>query len=197
MKELPDDHPPRLQAQLSALQANPEWPHFGRDALDHGHAVFTIVEHLRILGLQTWTNRLVKWLAHYDGFERYVEDDAHDPILCVRDLLMRHVIGQGQRQGHKGPARSNHDPGETCPVAPQALKSLIVNDILRLEFLRYRAFWGANPVPQSTSRHWQPLTQTWLSFIEHRLPGESLWVWLSPREPLPSLSLLRAHLLEA
>ena len=47
MKELPDDHLPRLQAQLSAHQANPEWPHFGRDALDHGHAVFTIADHLR------------------------------------------------------------------------------------------------------------------------------------------------------
>lgn len=193
MKELPDDHLPRLQAQLSAHQANPEWPHFGRDALDHGHAVFTIADHLRILGLQAWTNRLLKWLAHYDGFERYVEEDAHDPVLCVRDLLMRHVIGQGQ----KGPGPVGREHADAQQAWQQECKHLIVNDILRQEFLRYRAFWGANPMPQPISRHWQPMEQSWLSFIENHRPGELLWVWLSPREPKPSLSLLRAHLLGA
>ncbi len=164
----------------------------GRDALDHGHAVFAIVSHLRTLGLQGWTSRLVQWLARYDGFERYVEEDAHDPLLCVRDLLLRHVM-------RLGPAvRIERDADTlTGAASDSALQRRIVDDILALDFVHYRAFLGPEPVPRRGARHWQPLKQAWLLFIESRQPHESLWVWLSPREPLPSLAALREHLMGA
>lgn len=181
---------PRWQAQHCAHQASADWPFLGRDALDHGHAVFAIVGHLGTLGLQAWTSRLLQWLARYDGFERYVEEDAHDPLLCVRDLLLGYVIGQGRALA----AGADAGVGE---AASARLRQCIVGDILQLDFVRYRAFWGPEPVPRRGARHWQPLKQTWLSFIESRQAGESLWVWLSPREPMPSLAALRAHLLGA
>ena len=88
------EHPHRPKARLTSQHephtANPHWPHWGRDALDHGHAIFAIAAHLRSMGMEHWLDRLTRWLSHYDGFERYVEE-GHDPCVCVRDLLASHV----------------------------------------------------------------------------------------------------------
>lgn len=182
---------PQWQGQHRAHEASEDWPYLGRDALDHGHAIFAIAEHLRSLGLQTWTERLVQWLARYDGFECYVEEDAHDPILSVRDLIMQCVLRQGSERAEA--IAPSSDAGREHRLV--ALKHSIVDGILALDFLRYRAFWGPDPVPRRNSRHWQPLKQSWLAFIESRRAGELLWVWLSPREPEPPLHVLRSHLL--
>lgn len=167
------------QAQLSSpRRVNADWPHWGRDAMDHGHAIFAVAAYLRALGLAQRVDRFIQWLAHYDGFERYV-DEGQDPCICVRDVLARHAI-QASR---------------TAASCQQQLLWQIVQDILQLDFLRYRAFWGKGALCDGNARVWNPLKQTWLSFIEYHLPGEEIWVWQSDLPPYPPPQLLREHLL--
>ena len=176
----------RLASQLEPHVANPEWPHWGRDALDHGHAVFAISAHLRTLGLEHWLPRLMRWLSHYDGFERYVED-GHDPCVCVRDLLASYVTRFRVLQSPPLIRTLACHPGEL-------LKS-VVNDILRLDIVYYRAYWGRGLYHDQDSRAWNPLNQSWLSFIESGRPGEELFSWRAHVPPKPTLDQHRTVLL--
>lgn len=177
-------HAPVLRSQYMPQQSNTGWPHWGRDALDHAHAIFAAVSHMHVLGLHAWTGCLVQWLAHYDGFERYA-DEGHDPCICVRDLLAGYALRWGSGHGHeREPVESAH-----------ALWRRIVCDILSLDFVRYRAFWGRGLVHEPDARVWNPLKQSWLNFIDFHLPGEELWVWQTDAKPQPPLHVLREHLL--
>ena len=164
----------RDQAQHESHVVNPGWPHWGRDALDHGHALYAIAAHLRSLGLESWLSRLTKWLGNYDGFEHYV-DEGHDPCLCVRDLLASYVAS----------CRSLQSASLTgSPTAH--LKSNLVQDILKLEFLYYRVYWGRGLVHDPDARVWNPLEQAWMSFVESGQPEEELFSWRAELDPLCS-----------
>lgn len=82
---------PKALSQHEPHRSNPEFPHWGRDELDHSHAIFAIAAHLRTLALEHWTPRIVRWLSFYDGIERWV-DPGQEPCLCVRDLLASYVL---------------------------------------------------------------------------------------------------------
>lgn len=184
-----DDSPPtaRVASQHEPHQANPGFPHLGRDELDHGHAVFAIAAHLRSLGLEHWTPRLVRWLSFYDGFERWV-DPGHEPGMCVRDLLACYVLRL-------------HSPGvqPANPVSsePAALQQAIIDDLLKFDFLRYSAHWGGNLFPDAHSLVWVPLRQTWLSFLESARTGDELVVMPDEPNPIPPAYVHRAFLLLA
>ena len=164
-------------------QPEREFPHFGRDALDRNHALYSIIEHLSALGLTDWVPHLCAWLAQYDGLELYAEEEE-DPHLCVRQIL----LDLRQRMG----SRDEAPPAEH-------LKAQIVDNILRLDFVRYRAHWGVDLVADQNSRIWQPLRQSWFSFLQEGHldhPQESLHIWIADRHPRPSFAQLRAYLLQ-
>ena len=177
-----DDNPAtpkaRLSSQLEPHVANPEWPNWGRDALDHGHAIFAIAAHLRTLGLEHWFARLTKWLSNYDGFEHYVED-GHDPCVSVRDLLASYVTRWRMLQ--------LSPPVVERPSVPCELLSCVINDILKLDFLYYRAYWGKGLYHDEDARAWNPLKQSWMSFVESGRPNETLFSWRAFLPPKPTL----------
>lgn len=184
-----DDEPAtpaaRLSSQLEPHVANSKWPHWGRDALDHGHAIYAIAAHLRVLGLEQWLPRLTHWLSNYDGFEHYVED-GHDPCVCVRDLLASYVSRFRLLQ---------QPPMPSLACSPSDLLGSVVSDVLRLDIVYYRAFWGRGLYHDPDSRIWNPLTQSWLHFLELGQPGEELFSWRAHVPPRPTLEQHRAILL--
>lgn len=178
---------PGLGAQLLEHQPNPEWPHWGRDALDHGHAIFAIASHLRTLALSAWFERLSNWLARYDGFERYV-DEGCDPFICVRDCLAKLVASLHRPAGQPEPA--------TTPASGDGLLERVVDAILSQEFLRYVAYWGRGLLHEPGARVWNPLEQPWMEFVEAGREGEELLVWRAHYLPIqPTLAQHRAVLL--
>ncbi|WP_374008263.1 hypothetical protein [Delftia lacustris] len=177
------DPKPRIESQLKSHQPDPEFPHFGRDALDHSHAIYSIIDHLTTLGLKGWVPQLTKWLAQYDGLEMYAEDEE-DPHLCVRQVLANHCSAKNSKDGQP--------QGE-------ALKARIVEDILELNFIRYRAHWGIDLAPDKHSRKWEPLKMSWFSFLQQgdpEHPTEALHIWITDKFPRPTFDELRAHLLK-
>ncbi len=186
MAEHPHRHKARLTSQHEPHAANPHWPHWGRDALDHGHAIFAIAAHLRSMGMEHWLDRLTRWLSHYDGFERYVEE-GHDPCVCVRDLLASHVT----RLRHL----FTSEPAQSSGGGPGRLLDTLVHDILQLDFIYYRVYWGRGLVHDRDARVWNPLRQPWMSFLDSGLPGQELISWRAQLPPQPSLAQHRAVLM--
>lgn len=185
------DPKPSIESQLAQPMPDPAFPHFGRDALDRNHAVYSIIEHLATLGLSDWVPHLTQWLAHYDGLEMYAEDEE-DPQLCVRQILQNHCDSLKQ----KGEGTSNN---LVSAEDAQALKARIVGDILNLNFVRYRAHWGRDLVPDAASRQWDPLKMSWFDFLKQGDPDhptEALHITMTERHPQPPLDTLRAHLLQ-
>lgn len=158
-----------------------------RTTMDRSHAVFAIAGHLRALGLRNWVGRIVQWLSRYDGLEEYVEPED-EPLVCVRDVLFRHVCRIGRWVAEIPPCHTATD-------AMLQLKNRIIDDLLKLNFVRYAAFWGDEPVPSDTCRRWQPLQQSWLEFLESRQEGDHLWIWQRSEGPNPSEISLREYLL--
>ena len=165
---------PKAHSQHEPHRSNPEFPHWGRDELDHSHAIFAIAAHLHSLALEHWTPRIVRWLSFYDGIERWV-DPGQEPCLCVRDLLAAYVLRQRKAQ-------------------TASLKQLIIEDLLKLEFLRYRAYWGRGLPQDANALIWRPLQQSWLSFVELARPGDELMVYLTDCRITPPLETHRVFL---
>lgn len=179
-----DDAPEaRSASQHEPHVANSGWPNWGRDALDHGHAVFAMAAHLKSLNLTGWITTVVNWLGHFDGFEAYVEE-GDDPIIAVRNLLASYVA-------RLRPGRLLGD----LALAAHELKQHIVDDLLGMEFLRYRAYWGRGLVHEPDARVWNSLAQPWLEFVESGEPEEQLMVWRSGDRPYPALDEHRLALL--
>ncbi|QIL80318.1 hypothetical protein G7047_10685 [Diaphorobacter sp. HDW4A] len=178
-----DSHPPCLQSQFKAHEPAPEFPHFGRDALDRNHALYIIIEHLNALGLRDWVPRLTSWLAQYDGLELYAEEEE-DQHVCMRQLLLRHRT------------RIGSPPNESA----EQTRCKIVEDIMRLEFVRYRAHWGKDLVADAHSRLWNPLEQSWFNFLQDGNPDdprEGLHIWIMGTLPRTKQEELRAFLLHS
>lgn len=173
---------PSIESQCKWHQPNPEFPNFGRDALDRGHAIYSIIEHLNTLGLKDWVPQFTHWLSQYDGLEMYAEDEE-DPALCVRQVLAAYCARDSDSREQGG-----------------ALKTKIVADILELNFVRYRAHWGVDLVPDEQSRKWEPLKMSWFEFLQQgdpEHPTEALHIWISDKFPRPTFDELREHLLKA
>lgn len=158
-----------------------------RTLLDRGHAVFAIAGHLRALGLRSWVGRVVQWLSRYDGLEDYVEPED-EPLVCVRDVLFNHVCRLRQWIAETAPC-------QTAAETLSQLKNRIIDDLLMLNFVRYAAFWGHEPVPTDKNVRWKPLQQSWLEFLEARQEGDHLWIWQRSDGPNPSGAALREYLL--
>lgn len=134
---------------MEPLHHSKAYPAFGRTVLDHAHAAYSVVMLLQRLGLSSWTERLLTWLASYDGLEEHLDCD---PACSTRDVLFQHAV--------------------TCPPVREVRlrppdvarrKSAIVDDLVALDFIRCRAYWGPFLVK---CRSWNPLEQTWLNFLE-------------------------------
>ena len=177
---------PCLEAQMNPLATNSGWPNYGRDDTDHGCAIFTVAAYLEVLGLKNWTNNFLLWLAHYEGFERHIEE-TNDPVMQVRDVLVKYVIA-GKRCSAENKAE--------C----ESLLQDIARSILERDFMYYKAFWGDDPMfPTGGKKFWNPAQQSWLSFLEHRPPDEDggevlLYMWKGD-EPHTPLTLLQDILL--
>ena len=149
-----------------------EYPRFGRDSLDHAHAPYAIVLLLVQLDLAHWSSVLLGWLSRYDGVEEYLHVEEH-PARCTRDLLMRHVMQRGAPSTTPSPSRKTL----------RERQKRIVLDLLQLDFLRVKAYWGPVGVKDIV---WCPLEQSWMAFLD-RVPHhddaqyderKSVEVWL-------------------
>lgn len=152
-----------------------EFPRFGRDSLDHAHAPYAIVMLLQQIGLSAWTAVLLGWLGRYDGLEEHLHQEE-DPACCIRDVLMRHAIQVGPIDA----------AGAPTPAALRERKRKIVLDLLQLDFIRCKAYWGPFLVRTMV---WSPLEQSWMGFLD-RVPhhddaeydeDKSMHVWLGEK----------------
>ena len=75
----------------------------------------------------------------------------------------------------------------TLACHPGELLKSVVNDILRLDIVYYRAYWGRGLYHDQDSRVWNPLNQPWMSFVESGRPGEELFSWRAQLPPKPTL----------
>jgi len=130
-----------------------EYPWWGRGELDHAHAPYMIVRSLQRLGLSDWAGTLLDWLGRYDGIEEHLHADL-DPPACVRDVLAEHA--------DHWPALA---PGHSLQSAERRARiEAIVEDILQLEFLTSRAYWGPWLVKKIV---WDPLQEHWMWFLQY------------------------------
>jgi hypothetical protein len=134
---------------MEPLHHSKAFPALGRTVLDHAHASYCVVLLLQPLGLSSWSERLLTWLGSYDGLEEHLDCD---PACSTRDVLFQHAVACP-------PVRGIH----LRPAAVARRKAAIVDDLLALDFLRCRAYWGPF---LDQRRAWNPLEQTWLSFLE-------------------------------
>jgi hypothetical protein len=151
---------PDAMSQHAALSSDPAWPHFGRDALDRQHAVFSIVAHLKTLGLAGWTAHVLSWLARFDGIEPHIPRE-HEPLASVRQILYGFVLS-GRHISDTGGGR---------------LKEDVTSALVNAEFVKYVAYWLPGPdtaaasdelAPAASGLHlWTPLHQSWLSYTQH------------------------------
>ncbi len=155
---------PDLNAQLRVAHPNDGAPHLGRDSMDHTHAVFVIVQSLGELGLSSWSATLLQWLGRFDGFEMHLPDEC-DPAICVRQTLLRHVAAIPSPE-EVAPPFSPERTGVLCRQ--------IVQDLIELDFVSYRSYWGQLLAPRL---HWDPLSHSWLTFLECGQPEEDICTW--------------------
>lgn len=145
-------------------------PDFGRDKLDHAHAVFVITESLRVLGLTAWTATLLHFLGRFDGIEMHIDEES-DPLLCVRQVLLSHVADSGRACSgvvEKGLAQHS-----------KSLMQRIVTELMQQDFLHHRSYWSAQP-PRPRLQ-FDSLQHSWLEFITLGQPGEEVWCWRPER----------------
>ena len=166
---------------MNPLATNSGWPHYGRDDSDHGASVFTIAAYLEIIGLKRLTSNFLLWLAHYEGLERHLEEAA-DPVTNVRNVLAKFVIERRRCDAE-------------YPDEVQKLVQDITHELMKLDFIHRKAFWGDDPMqPTGGKNLWNPTQQSWLSFIEHHGPNEEIWLWRGD-EPHITETLLQTILL--
>lgn len=124
----------------------------------------------------------MRWLSNYDGLERWVEE-GKAPSIEVRDVLAVYVSEFGALAKLPG-----------ADLA--ALRRAITDELLQLEFLRYRAYWGRGLIHDADARVWQPLETPWLSFVDASRPGEELMVFFAAGGIDPPLEAHRRFLLQ-
>lgn len=156
-----------------------EFPYWGRCSDDRSHALFNIIECLNKMNLADWVPHFAKWLSNYDGLEVYT-DDYEDPHLCVREVLRKNL---------------DHFIAYKKSLCPKKLKEKIVNEILLLEFVFYRAHWGKNITPDVGSKVWEPLKNSWFNFLQSGSIKHELHIWSALNNPCPTLKELKAYLL--
>ena len=156
----------------------PEWPHWGRDTMDHGHAIFCIARQLSLLDLRDWTPTIVHWLGMYDGLEMHLPPED-DPFGAVLKVLVDFVV--------------NVRNVSTTTLQRTQRKAAIVNDLLDQQFIFWRANWSDRRT--KIPREWHPLKQSWMAFIESGETAEELWFHKTESWPNPCLHDLQRFLL--
>jgi hypothetical protein len=147
-----------------------EWPHWGRDTMDHAHAVFCIARQLALLDLRDWTPTMVHWLGMYDGLEMHLPPEE-DPFAAVLQVLTNFVM---------------FSHGSTFNALQRnQRRATIVTVLLDLPFMCWRASWGDQRM--NKQRDWKPLEQSWMSFIESGERIEHLWLNKIEKWPNPSV----------
>ena len=152
---------PSFRSQHMPVRPSQEHPFLGRDPLDHGCAIFTVIESLQQLGLEGRTARLLSWLGRFEGLERHLEEDS-DPVLSVRQILLRHVADQPR--------------GE---VVQQGLADAtwhsIVHTIVAQPFVHVCCDWSMDGLRPRIC--WDPIEHSFLQFLALGHAGEELSVW--------------------
>lgn len=152
---------PSFRSQHMPVRPSQEHPFLGRDPLDHGCAIFTVIESLQQLGLEGRTARLLSWLGRFEGLERHLEDDS-DPVLSVRQILLRHVADQPRSE-----------------VAQQGLADAtwhsIVHTIVAQPFVQVCCDWSMDGLRPRI--RWDPIEHSFLQFLALGHAGEELSVW--------------------
>ncbi|MXN30191.1 hypothetical protein [Delftia sp. CH05] len=160
---------PSFRSQHMPVRPSQEHPFLGRDPLDHGCAIFTVIESLQQLGLEGRTARLLSWLGRFEGLERHLEEDS-DPVLSVRQILLRHVADQPR-----------------CEVAQKGLADAtwqsIVHTIVAQPFVHVCCDWSMDGLRPRI--RWDPSEHTFLQFVGLGQAQEDLAVW-SPAECISS-----------
>lgn len=157
---------PQLHSQHTLQRACIDPPYLGRDPLDRGCAIFTIVESLKQLGLEDKTSVLLRWLGRFDGLEQHQEDE-NDPILCVRQVALGHVAD------HAHVART------PLPQREKVWHSLVMQ-ILSQPFVHTCGDWSSDGL---TARiRWSPMEQSFMNFLALGQDDEELSIW-NPTQP--------------
>lgn len=163
---------PSLRSQHLPVRPDHEFPYLGRDPLDRGCAVFAIVQAMHGLGQADKTSSLLQWLGRFEGLEQHLEEHQ-DPVQCVRQVLLQFLAalpasGAGPLHGR---------PGDW---------PMIVTAILSLDFVHKQSAWsrGEDAKPRI---FWNPLKQSWLSFLGEGLAGETVATW-TPVDGNPELA---------
>lgn len=156
------DRLPSLRSQHAPVRPSHEPPYLGRDPMDRGCAIFTIVESLQQLGLESRAATLLSWLGRFEGMERHLEEEA-DPVLCVRQALLQHVVDQpaGRRRTQDQLDSTWHN---------------IVCTLMRQPFLHACVDWSTDGL--RTRVLWNPMEQKFMEFLGVGMPGEEVSLWM-------------------
>jgi len=159
---LPFTVTPSLRSQHLPVQPDHEFPFLGRDPMDRGCAVFAIVQAMHGLGQADKTSRLLQWLGRFEGLEQHLEEHQ-DPVQCVRQVLLQFLASMPASAS----ALEHEHPGDW---------PLIVMALMSLDFMHMRSAWsrGEDAKPRIV---WNPLQQSWLSFLAEGQHGETLATW--------------------
>jgi hypothetical protein len=140
------------------VRPSQEHPFLGRDPLDHGCAIFTVIESLQQLGWESWTARLLSWLGRFEGLEGHMEEDC-DPVLSVRQILLRHVADQPR-----------------CEVAQKGLADATWHTIVAQPFVHMCCDWSIDGLRPRI--RWNPIEHSFLQFLALGNANEDLAVWI-------------------
>lgn len=166
---------PSFRSQHMPVRPSQEHPFLGRDPLDHGCAIFTVIEFLQQLGLESWTARLLSWLGRFEGLERHLEEDC-DPVLCVRQILLRHVADQPRGAGDQ-----------------KGVADVTWHTIVAQPFVQVCCDWSIDGLRPRI--RWDPIEHTFLQFLALGHAEEDLSVW-TPASGMPCRARKCASLLQ-
>ena len=149
----------------------------GREAVDK-IATKAVLEKLEPMELvQKYTN-LFHWaMLQFNCVEPSIEPTATGHIVEQIGMI-EEIIRAGYAYEVNGSVyfdvkkyAASHDYGK--------LSGRIIDDLLCLDFLRYRAYWSRRLAQDGNALVWMPLQQSWLSFVELARPGDELMVYLT------------------
>lgn len=154
---------------------------YGRHILDQQHGPYLVALYLEQLGLADWTCRVMGYLRMYDGIESWLEPGDIEAVDFVRQLLFKEV----QRKAKDDVSALRFRLAMAMANAPVASYGAAFKIQRNLDD-PMKSIW------------WNPLEQSWLSFLAKRetLPDYTRLYLSGPCEYRASAQSLIEYLME-
>jgi hypothetical protein len=130
----------------------------GRRVHDAQHAPYLVAASLHELGLVDWIPRVFGFLKMYDGVARWMETGMPE-AACMAELDVREEV----MRKRSGTSMPEQDPA----VLRFRLAVMLTNSPVTLFGARWKLQRRFKDLPMDIP--WNPLEQSWLSFLGHHI----------------------------